>query len=68
MTGRYYTWQLDLSAEALNHVALALEASVSGHRVRDPHWVVEVKNMANEARAMLQKPDEIDDGIDPLLR
>lgn len=63
---RYINWPLAISPAALNLVANALDAASSGHRIVWPPEWVEVKNMANEARAMLQKlpPKPV---IDPML-
>lgn len=64
---KYITWPVTLTTLAMEHLAYAIDDHYGmGY---PPSTVdVELRNLQNEIRAMLQKPDEIDDGIDPLLR
>lgn len=71
---KYFTWPLSLSGEALSVVTQLLDSGDYG-ATPSPSVAVELENMANEGRAMLQqiaagyrRPAEPEDDIDPLLR
>lgn len=73
---KYFTWPLSVSGDALRHLdyAIALYRNMRGDSMAQ-QTEVELANIQNEARAMVQqiangdrRPHQAADDIDPLLR
>lgn len=66
---RYVHWPIDISAEALADIGPALTMYLDETKLY-PHVRVELENLRNEARAMMQQIMSGDrpTDIDPLLR